>query len=105
MIWNYRDDALPGDGSVVTLQWKNIPAKKCTVQQLRIDEEHSNAYEAWKKMGSPQSVTREQYQALEKAGMLQSIAERQELPVTGNGEAALTLTLPLHAVTLLKLEW
>ncbi|HTI11370.1 MAG TPA: hypothetical protein VL832_22510 [Puia sp.] len=105
LIWNYRDAALPGDASPVTLQWKNIPAEKCRVQQLQIDEEHSNAYEAWKKMGSPQSVTREQYQALEKAGALQSVGEGRPLPVTSNGEAALTLTLPLHAVALLRLEW
>lgn len=105
MVWNYQDDDLPGDASVIRLCVKNIPAKKVKVQQLQIDEEHSNAYEAWKKMGSPQVVTGEQYAALEKAGALQSLGETQTLPVAGGGEAVLTITLPLHAVSLLKLNW
>ena len=37
----------------------------------RVDGEHSNAYEAWKKMGSPQTAdARRSTQQLEKGGKL-----------------------------------
>lgn len=105
MVWNYQDDGLAGDSTPVTLLLKNIPAKKVMIEKFRIDETYSNAYEAWKKMGSPSSVTDAQYKMLEKAGTLQLMAHPHDKAVAGKGELALQLSLPLHSVTLVKLTW
>jgi xylan 1,4-beta-xylosidase len=105
MVWNYGDNEVSGDVVPVTVVMRHIPAKAATLQQFRIDDQHSNAYEAWKKMGSPQSVTGEQFALLEKAGQLQQEGKDQMLAVTDKGELTIPLTLPGHAVSLLCLRW
>jgi xylan 1,4-beta-xylosidase len=107
MVWNYHDDGIGGPAVPVTLHIKNIPTKKASLQEFRIDEEHSNAYTVWQKMGSPQSVTEEQYQTLEKAGKLQLLnpGASQSCSVSDKGEVNLLTILPRHAVSLLRLNW
>jgi len=104
MIWNYHDDDLPAPDAMVNLEVSSIPAKKVLISQYRIDKSHSNSYEVWKKMGSPQNPSSEQYLELEKAGQLQMIS----LPETKEIKSG-TLTMPavLHrqGVALFKIEW
>ena len=47
--------------------------KKSQMFHYRIDQENSNSYTVWKRMGSPQNPTPQQYAELEKAGMLKMI--------------------------------
>ena len=105
MVWNYHDDGIEGPSVPVTILIKNIPVKSALLQEFRIDEEHSNAYTVWKKMGSPQAVTDEQYKILEKAGKLQVLEPPKPLPVTDRGEATIRFILPLHGVSLFKINW
>lgn len=107
MVWNYHDDGVGGPAVPVTLHIKNIPAKEASLQEFRIDEAFSNAYTAWQKMGSPQSVTEEQYRTLETAGKLQSLGSgaSRSCSVSDKGEVDLRTMLPRHAVSLLRLNW
>ena len=73
------------------------------LQQFRIDEERSNAFTAWKRMGSPQEPTAEQYAALEQAGKL--AADPPQMLNVRDGKAALSIRLPRQAVTLLEFTW
>ena len=50
----------------VTLTIDGLPAGRPTLTHYRVDSDHSNAYTAWKAMGSPQPPTPAQYAALEK---------------------------------------
>ena len=52
---------------------KSIPptVRRVLLQHYRIDDHYSNAYTAWKEMGSPQEPTPEQYARLQAAGQLQ----------------------------------
>ena len=104
MIWNYHDDDIKGEDEGVTVQLKGLPNKQILLQQYRIDSEHSNSYEVWKKMGSPQNPTAEQIRELEKAGQLQLLGSPAYIK-NANGAATVKLNLPRQAVTLLKLEW
>jgi xylan 1,4-beta-xylosidase len=104
MIWNYHDDELPAGAGSITLAVKNIPADSVLLQHYRIDEEHSNAYETWKKMGSPQWPADDQYEALEKAGRLELLDRPERLKVTA-GALAIRFMLPRHAVSLIRLEY
>src|SRR5262249_26780859 len=97
-------DDLPGAARTVLLRLKNIPAGKVSVQHFRIDDAHSNAYEAWKKMGSPQSVTEQQYKTLEQAGQLQQVG-KETAGATAGGGLDLPVDLPCHAVSLLRVQW
>ena len=50
-----------------------LPAGRATVTHHRIDENHSNSYSAWVRMGSPQQPTPAQYADLERASELQEL--------------------------------
>lgn len=103
MLWNYYDDDLPGTPTPVQLVISNIPSKKVTIKEYRIDQEHSNSYTVWKQMGSPQQVSSEQYRKLEDAGKLKQI-NGQKLKLK-TSEVARRVVLPRQAVTLLEITW
>lgn len=104
MLWNYHDDDLPAEPTVVSLQVKSIPAKKILVHHYRIDKDHSNSFELWKKMGSPQDVTAEQYTQLEKAGQLELLGSPQWIDITG-GVTTIEVALPRQAVSFIRVTW
>ena len=87
-------------------RWSACPpaARQATVAHYRIDDDHSNAFAAWKRMGSPIAPTREQYAALESASRLALLEEPGPAHAT-NGTLALTFSLPRQAVSLLIIEW
>ncbi|MGB8193357.1 MAG: beta-xylosidase, partial [Chitinophagaceae bacterium] len=104
MIWNYHDDDVASGAAEVELQVSGITGKKIRLTHYRIDSAHSNSYEVWKKMGSPQQPTVEQIAILEKSGKLHPISTPAELAVT-NKTALIKFSLPRQGVSLLKLEW
>jgi xylan 1,4-beta-xylosidase len=104
MLWNYSDDDLPGEVVKRVLRLKNIPVKAVIVQRFGIDEEHSNAYTVWKKMGSPQDVDAEQYKVLENAGRLLQVGMVSPAAVV-DGELSVPVSLPAHAVVLVRVSW
>jgi xylan 1,4-beta-xylosidase len=104
MLWNYYDDDLPAADEMVSIIVSSVPAKKVQVTQYMIDKNHSNSYEIWKKMGSPQNPTPTQYAELEKAGQLQITGS----PVTKSiksGVLIIPAVLPRQAVAFFKIEW
>lgn len=105
MVWNYHDEDVPAPDAAVQIQVVGVPetAKRVLVRQYRIDETHSNAWTAWKNMGSPQQPTPEQYAALEAAGQLQEFESPRWVDVAK--ETKLELRLPGQAVSLLQLSW
>ena len=106
MVWNYADDDVPGPHVSTPVVVRQLPssARKVTVTEYRIDAEYSNAYEAWKRMGSPQAPTVTQYQLLEAAGKLQAMGAPREL-VVKNGGLTIPLFLPRQAVALLRVDF
>jgi xylan 1,4-beta-xylosidase len=104
MLWNYHDDDIKGSPETVEVRINGIDAKQIQLSHYRIDDEYSNSYEVWKKMGSPQNPTSEQVAELEKAGQLQLYISPQWIKIT-NGEAVIKMQLPRQAVSLLKMDW
>lgn len=105
MVWNYHDKndlAVPATPVIVSV--KGIPAQKILLIHYRIDQEHSNSYAAWKKMGSPQNLSAEQIAELEKAGQLQMLESPEWLKIK-NGTATIEFDLPRQGVSLLKMTW
>ena len=103
MVWNYHDDDIPGAAEAIEINIDGLAATKIILTEYRIDNEHSNSYEVWKKMGSPQNPTKEQIAELEKAGQLQMMGKPQKLNVKSN--TVLQIQLPQQGVSLLKLDW
>ena len=54
LVWNYHDDDLPAPDAAIGLTIAGVPAASVKLAHYRVDRDHSNTYEAWKKMGSPQ---------------------------------------------------
>ncbi|MBS1810744.1 MAG: beta-xylosidase [Acidobacteria bacterium] len=104
LIWNYHDDDLPAPPSEVEVLIDGLPKGRPLLHHYRIDAEHSNSYEVWKKLGSPQQPTPAQYKQLERAGQLQLLASPQRQQVT-DGKLAVKFSLPRQGVSLLRLAW
>ena len=104
MVWNYHDDDVPAPALPVAVTIDGLPATAVILTQYRIDSDHSNSYEVWKKMGSPQNPTPEQIATLEKAGQLKTMGKPQKLKVAG-GKLVVNISMPQQAVTLLKMDW
>jgi len=102
MVWNYHDDDLPAKASQVRLDVSGVISSRILVHEYRIDKENSNSYEVWKKMGSPQSPTPEQYKTLEDAGALKMFASPYWTDAK-DGVIKLSLDLPRQGVSLIRL--
>jgi len=104
LVWNYHDDDLPASPSEVEVVVEGLPNGRTLLHHYRVDGEHSNSYEAWKKLGSPQRPTPGQYQQLERSGQLQSLSSPEWLH-TANGRVTLKFSLPRQGVSLLRFTW
>ncbi|GEL11065.1 xylan 1,4-beta-xylosidase [Flavobacterium glycines] len=103
MVWNYHDKDEQGAAEAVDVTFSNIPVKNANLKIFIIDQDHSNSYEVWKKMGSPQNPTSEQIATLEKSGKLESISNKKI--AVKSGKANVVLQLKRQAVALIKLDW
>ncbi len=104
MVWNYHDADLPRENARVKITITNILSRKVLLNHYRIDSDHSNAYELWKKMGSPQKVNDEQYRQLERAGQLEMLHSPRWITVN-EGVTVLEFTLPAQGISLITLAY
>ncbi|HEY1054794.1 MAG TPA: beta-xylosidase [Emticicia sp.] len=104
MLWHYHDDDVTAKDAPVEIDLRGLPAGKIQFYHYRIDDENSNAYEVWKKMGSPEKPTKEQIATLEKAGQLTLLSSPSYVK-TNNGSLKVNLKLPRQGVSLLKFDW
>jgi xylan 1,4-beta-xylosidase len=106
MAWHYHDDDVSGPEAAVELTLNDLPLVngEARMEHFRIDENHSNGFAAWKRLGSPQQPTPEQYGQIEKAARLTTLGAPGTLRVA-NGKATLTFKLPRQAVSLVELTW
>jgi len=105
MVWHYHDDDVPGPEAAVTLDGSGLPVTDGAMRlsHCRIDETHSNAYGAWRRMGSPLAPNRDQYTQLEAEGRLSLLEPPSEVAVAG-GMSTVKFALPRQAVSLLVFE-
>lgn len=104
LVWNYHDDDLPAAAATIELTIDGLPTGSVRVTHNRVDGDHGNSYEAWKRLGSPQPPSPAQVRELERAGQAASLEPPRTLAVAG-GQARLTFTLPRQGVSLVRLTW
>jgi xylan 1,4-beta-xylosidase len=104
LVWNYHDDDVPAPAAQVALTVEGLSGRQATVTEYRVDDRHSNSYEVWKQMGSPQTLTSEQRSTLEKAGQLQTMGAPARKSIDGGG-LLLDLSLPRQGVALLTIQY
>lgn len=104
MLWHYHDDDVPAPDAHIEVNLKGFTTKIVNFHHYRIDNDNSNAYEVWKKMGSPENPTKEQIAILEKSGQLTLLTSPTYIK-TNKGELKLNIQLPRQGVSLLKFDW
>jgi xylan 1,4-beta-xylosidase len=106
LAWNYHDADVPAEPAQIKTILSGVPASahRVLVRHYQIDDEHSNAWTAWKAAGSPQQPSADQYAKLEAAGQLQMMASPHWVEAK-NGSVTLTFTLPRPAVSLIQIDW
>lgn len=105
LLWHYHDDDLDGPAAEIDLEIRGLPADTgpVLVHHYRVDHQHGNAFEVWKRMGSPASLSREQTDELTRASRL-PLVESPGRVRPGAGVLKLRTTLPRQAVSLIRLE-
>ena len=104
LVSHYHDSGKPGPPASIALALAGLPPGRLQVQHFRVDQECSNSYELWKKMGSPAQPDAAQYSALERAGQLQSL-ESPRWTAAAGGRLDLRFSLPRHGVSLVRVTW
>jgi xylan 1,4-beta-xylosidase len=106
LVWHYHDDDVSGPAANVELALNNLPMRTGSAQlrHFRIDGDHSNAFAAWQRMGSPAQPTTAQYRQLERAGQLALLGAAETVNLK-DGSARMRFNLPRQGVSLLVLEW
>jgi xylan 1,4-beta-xylosidase len=104
MLWNYHDEDKLEPSATVNININGIPGKTFVIKQYCIDQQHSNSYTAWKKMGSPLNPTPQQVKQLQTAGELQMIANTPILKFK-NGQLTTKVILQRQGINLLVLSW
>jgi xylan 1,4-beta-xylosidase len=106
MVWHYHDDDIRGPGAAVSLELAGLGGASgaARVTHHRIDEDHSNAYALWKRMGSPIAPNEDAYARLLKASELAvlDVPDRVQLR---RGVGRIDFELPRQGVSLLEVDW
>jgi len=106
LIWNYHDDDLPFPAAPVDVVINGLPpqATRGLLEHFRIDSTHSNAFKAWKDMGSPATPSEDEFKRLETAGQLQLLYSPAWIAIE-QGAVQLHFSLPRQGLSLLRLSW
>jgi xylan 1,4-beta-xylosidase len=106
LLWNYHDVDGPGESVQTTVTIDGIPAnvQRVLLEHYRVDDTHSNAYTLWKRMGSPQQPTVQQYADLRAAGQLKLLTSPVWLEVA-DGKVRVTTDMPRQGTSLIRLKW
>lgn len=106
LIWNYHDDDISVPDASVDLLISALPASNgpALVEHFRIDGAHSNAFAAWKQMGSPQTPSPNQYAELERAGKLELLSSPSWVDLQDRA-LNLKFSLPRQGLSLLRISW
>jgi xylan 1,4-beta-xylosidase len=106
LVWNYHDDDSPAADAQIDAFIRGLPkeARSGLMEHYRVDSSHSNAFAMWKKMGSPQSPSRNQFELLEAAGQLHLLGSPSWLSLA-QGNVRVQFPLPRQALSLLRIVW
>jgi xylan 1,4-beta-xylosidase len=103
LVWNYHDADVTAAPAHIHLTVDGLRGRGVAAAEFRVDETHSNAYRAWKQMGSPAHPTAEQTMQLEKASALEQSVADHRLAIK-DGKAETSLALPRQGVVLVRLR-
>jgi len=107
MVWHYHDDDVPGPDAAVHVELTGLPpgVSEAKLTHYRVDANHSNAYDEWRRMGSPIAPNERQYRQLQDASNLAKLSEAPAVLHVEHGATTLNFSLPRQGVSLLVADW
>ncbi len=106
MLWNYQDDVAAGPEDEVRVSIRGVPTvvHRALLEEYHIDATYSNAFEAWKQMGSPQEPSAEQDAQLQAAGQLK-MKDSPRWVTVEDGRIQEGIEMARESVALLRISW
>lgn len=106
LVWHYHDDDVPGPEARVRVVTSGLPgtARTAKLEHYRVDDQYSNAYTAWLRLGSPASPGPEHYAELLSASALATVKDAPTSVPVSAGSASVEFQLSRHGVSLLVLS-
>jgi xylan 1,4-beta-xylosidase len=101
LVWHYHDDDVAGPDAAIKVNVKGLRRGIPTVTNYRIDQNHSNSYAAWQRMGSPIAPDKAAYDALRAAAQLAALDASGTSVARVGGAVQLSFVLPRQGVSLL----
>ena len=107
MVWHYHDDDLPGPDAEVRISLTGLPSTVSEVKLMhyRVDVNHSNAYDEWRRMGSPIAPSERQYRQLQEVSNLAKLTEAPAVLHLEHGATTVNFRLPRQGVSLVMADW
>ncbi len=103
LVWNYHDlDEPYAEPSPISLNIKNIKGKRVKSEHFRVDLDHSNAFNEWRKMGRPATPSENEREILNHHGQLRQLTSAKWLEVK-DGNINFEFDLPRQGVSLIKI--
>lgn len=105
-VWRHTDDQYrtAEAPTPVALTVRGLAPGGYRLTHHRIDATHSNSHTVWQELGAPQVPGPEQLAAIHAREGFEELTAAIEVEVPADGRLALTVELPLPAVSLLELE-
>jgi xylan 1,4-beta-xylosidase len=104
LVWHYHDDDVAGADAAVKLTIAGLGRGIPSVTHYRIDQQHSNSYAAWQRMGSPIAPDKGAYDTLRAAAQLAALDPAETSAQRVGGSVQLSFTLPRQGVSLLLIR-
>jgi xylan 1,4-beta-xylosidase len=104
LVWHYHDDDVAGADAAVKLTIAGLGRGTPSVMHYRIDQQHSNSYAAWQRMGSPIAPDKGAYDTLRAAAQLAALDAAETPAQRVGGSVQLSFTLPRQGVSLLLIR-
>lgn len=105
LVWNYHDDDVSSPAANIDLAISGLAkVKRALVEHFRVDDDHSNAFAAWRASGSPQILSPTQSDRLQAAGQLQLLTSPKWISIE-HDSCEIHFSLPREGFTLIRLSW
>lgn len=106
LVWNYHDDSNHSAQAEIHLRIEGFPqgVSQLVLEDWRVDHDHSNAFTAWQRMGSPENPSAAQYRQLMAAGQLERLGSARPVAVQ-DAAVEVTFVEPAQGVALLEFKW
>ena len=104
LVWHYHDDDVVGPAATIKLNVTGLRRGIPAVTHYRIDQQHSNSYAAWQRLGSPIAPDKAAYDALRAAAQLSALEAVETSVARVGGSVQLSFALPRQGVSLLLIR-